>query len=153
MTTIKKSSKLYKFVEFGERTFPYDMYMSTDKTLGDVCTFTRHVIYTIITTVIAIVVLLCIIGGIFGILFYLPYAGFAEDYIFGKVMFFTYITVIIFYLTIVLKRYLESKNVINFDNVSFKPSSDGIIMSTISIVSEKSNKMCKQIKIVDDIDE
>lgn len=153
MINIKTSSKLYKFVDFGERTFPYDIYMSTDKTLGDVCTFTRHFIYTILVTLISLFVVLALIGAVISLLFYLPYTGFAHDYVFGKAMFCTYIAVIIFYLLIVFKRYLESKNIIKFDNISFKPSSDGIIMNTLSIISEKNNKLCKRIQIIDDEDD
>ena len=148
MIEIKTSSKLYKLVEKFQDIFPFSLYLNVDKTFNDVCTFTRHFIYTLFS--ILFIFIIAMIASVFLFIFIvvLPFLGIKGESGFGLGIIYMYASLFVFYIGFVVKRMIGDKFP-NMKRPSIPINKNNSFFKSLEIVSQKSNAICKKINITD----
>lgn len=150
---IKKSSKLYKLVKFLS-TVPfynsyikYDYYFNNYTSFNDICTFCRHVLYTILVSFFYLLLFLFFTN----ILIIQPILSmFNTNNISGNFTIAYLLFIFVVYLITLIFQKIFSLNYsfINTD-VIFDNKPVGVIKEVAKVVSQKHDNFCKRLKTED----
>ena len=151
---IKKNSKLYKLVEFLSKIPFYNVYIKYSSyddnrytTFNDICTFCRHVLYTILVSFFYLLFFVFFAN----VLVIQPILSIFSDGSLAANLTLTYILFIfvIYIITIVFQKIFSlNYDFINTD-IIFDNKPVGVIKEIAKIVSQKHDNFCKRLKTED----
>ena len=151
---IKKNSKLYKLVEFLSKIPFYNAYIKynsyTDNrytTFNDICTFCRHVLYTILVSFFYLLLFVFFANALIiqPILSIFSDSGLAGNLTFTYLLF----VFVMYIITIIMQKLCSLDfDFINTD-VIFDNKPVGVIKEVAKIVSKKHDNFCKRLKTED----
>ena len=151
---IKKNSKLYKLVEFLSKIPFYNAYIKYSSyndnrytTFNDICTFCRHVLYTILVSFFYLLLFVFFAN----VLIIQPILSiFSGGSLAGNLTFTYLLFVFVMYIITIIMQKLCS---LDFDfintDVIFDNKPVGVIKEVAKIVSQKHDNFCKRLKTED----
>lgn len=151
---IKKNSKLYKLVEFLSTIPFYNTYIKYNSynddsytTFNDICTFCRHVLYTILVSFFYLLLFVFFAN----VLIIQPILSIFSGGSLAGNLTLTYILFIfvIYIITIVFQKIFSlNYDFINTD-IIFDNKPVGVIKEVAKVVSQKHDNFCKRLKTED----
>ncbi len=152
---ISREGKLYKLFSFLSNIFPFSLYIKQNSwhdedisSFSDVCTFCRHVFYSIFIALPFFVIWVVSAAAIiFGALLYIPFTGFSGETV-GVYSLWGYACIIPIYLIFCYLQYRDKHKVPFYEEEKVEKEK-GIIGKTVEIMREKNKKFCTRIKIED----
>ena len=151
---IKKNSKLYKLVEFLSKIPFYNAYIKYSSyndnrytTFNDICTFCRHVLYTILVSFFYLLLFVFFAN----VLIIQPILSIFSDGSLAGNLTFTYLlfVFVMYIITIIMQKLCSLDfDFINTD-VIFDNKPVGVIKEVAKIISKKHDNFCKRLKTED----
>lgn len=155
---IKKSSFIYKMFALLSDIPPFSIYIrknrGTINSFNDVCTFCRHVFYSVFISLPILVLSLIGFGLVLsGFFIYMPYLGLTGESVVGLYLCYGYVAIGLLYLSLCGYNWnLESGffrwkwKQIRETEVEKEP---GTFSKILEIMAQKNDKFCSRIKVED----
>ena len=159
---VKRSSFIYKLFDFLSTVPPFSIYIRRNhgysgpiNSFNDVCTFCRHVFYSLfISFPILAMILIGFSIAIFSMFIYVPYLGLIGESTIGMYICYAYVISALLYLGLCTYNWnLESeffvwkwKRKLVDPEVVKEP---GTISKILEIMAQKNDKFCSRIKVED----
>lgn len=150
---ISRNSKLFKLVSFlselpGFSMFIKKYYNCSDgdsfNTFNDICTFSRHVIFSLIVSILYLLILAFAIN----VLIIQPLLAIFSSSLSGTItLIYLGIIFVLYLLFLIANKFeLDEKIETIVDSISKK---DSVVKSTFSIISKKHDNFCKRLSVKD----